>query len=136
MKTKLAAHPIKEYWGRWDNKTHLLRFHPAHQRGLKVMDAAWVNELFSVQISHEPSAWGEITHLWVRRHDSQALTWKVMQRIKNELVGEERIGVEVYPAASEVVDQANMYHLWILPEGFALPFTLKGQNSEEKKCQS
>ena len=47
-----------------------------------------------------------------------------MQRIKNELAGEQTVGVEVYPAQTDVVDQANIYHIWCMPEGFALPFGL------------
>jgi len=45
-----------------------------------------------------------------------------MQRIKDELAGHDRTGVEVYPPHDEIVDQADMYHLWVLPE--PLPFTL------------
>jgi hypothetical protein len=52
-------------------------------------------------------------------------SWADMQRIKNELVGPERVAVEVFPPVSELVDQANIAHLWVLPEGFALPFSLK-----------
>lgn len=50
------------------------------------------------------------------------LTWAVKQRIKSELVGDGRVAVEVFPPASELVDQAEAYHLWVLPEGFRLPF--------------
>jgi len=125
MKAKVKPRPVREYWGDWENKSHLLRLHPANIRGEKPMCAAWVNLILSVQVSKEASDWGEITHLWVRRHDEKPLTWREMQRVKNELIGPERVGVEVYPAVSEVVDQANMFHLWVLPEGFKLPFTLK-----------
>jgi hypothetical protein len=47
-----------------------------------------------------------------------------MQRIKNELAGPERVAVEVYPPVSQLVDHANMYHLWVFEAGFALPFGL------------
>jgi hypothetical protein len=47
-----------------------------------------------------------------------------MQRIKDTLAGPDRAAVEVYPPASEVVDQANMYHLWVLPPGARLCFGL------------
>lgn len=50
-------------------------------------------------------------------------TWWEMQRIKNELAGEAATAVEVYPPQSEVVDEANMFHFWVLPDG--LPFSLR-----------
>jgi hypothetical protein len=78
----------------------------------------------SVQISADATDWGDVTHLWIKRHDGKPVTWKEMQRVKNELAGFERLGVEMYPPQSAVVDVANMYHLWVLPEGFWLPFGL------------
>ena len=45
-----------------------------------------------------------------------------MQRIKDEIAGQDATAVEVYPPHSEIVDQADMYHLWVLPE--PLPFSL------------
>jgi hypothetical protein len=48
-----------------------------------------------------------------------------MQRVKNELVGAGRVGIEVFPAQADVVDAANMFHIWVLPEGFQLPFSLE-----------
>lgn len=51
------------------------------------------------------------------RHD-----WREMQRVKNELLGPEWEGVELYPAESRIVDTANQYHLWCVPERFPLGF--------------
>lgn len=45
-----------------------------------------------------------------------------MQRIKDELAGVRATGVEIYPPHDEIVDGANMYHLWIVPA--PLPFGL------------
>ncbi|MGR9527665.1 DUF7694 domain-containing protein (plasmid) [Priestia megaterium] len=47
---------------------------------------------------------------------------KEKQRIKNEIFGEEYTAIEVFPKESELVDEANMYHLWVLPKGMNLPF--------------
>ena len=85
-----------------------------------------LNNRYSVQISDEATDWGLVVHLWIRRHDGEMVrSWADMQRIKNELVGPERIAVEVFPPASELVDQANIAHVWVMPEGFTLPFSLK-----------
>jgi hypothetical protein len=51
-----------------------------------------------------------------------AVPGEAMQRIKNEIAGPGCTAVEVYPPAAEVVDGANMFHMWVLPLG--LPFGL------------
>lgn len=115
--------PQSEFWGAWEDKSHLLKFHPD-----PAMTRAYGNLVISVQVSEAETEWGTVTHLWVRRHDGRPLHWKHMQRIKNELVGEERTAVEVYPAQADLVDVANMYHLYVLPEGYQLPFGLHLDN--------
>lgn len=90
-------------------------------------DECFVNGHYSVQVSDEPTPFGVVVHLWIRRHDGERIrTWAALQRIKTEIVGPERVAVEVFPAESELVDAANMFHLWVLPEGQRLPFTLRG----------
>lgn len=43
--------------------------------------------------------------------------WRDFQRIKNELCGEDREAIEIYPAERRLVDESNEYHLWVMPEG-------------------
>jgi hypothetical protein len=86
----------------------------------------YLNNRYSVQISDEATDWGLVVHLWVRRHDGEMVrSWSDMQRIKNELMGPERVAVEVFPPVSQLVDNANIAHLWVMPDGFSLPFSLK-----------
>ncbi len=86
---------------------------------------AWKNNHYVVQASPRETAWGEVVCLMIRRNDAAPIrSWVEMQRIKNSLVGPERVAVEVYPAESKLIDAANMYHLWVLPAGFQLPFSL------------
>lgn len=40
-----------------------------------------------------------------------------LQEIKNKVFGEEVIAVEYYPKKSELIDDYNIYWLWIYPEG-------------------
>lgn len=85
----------------------------------------WLNNRYSVQHSIFVCAWGEVDHLWIRRHDGDpARSWADLQRIKNELLAVDRVALEVFPATAGLVDSANMYHLWSPPAGFALPFWL------------
>lgn len=87
--------------------------------------AVWANSRYVVFVVPEPSVWGEITRLMIRRHDAEPVhSWTDLQRIKNELCGPERVAIEVYPRESELIDDCNLYHLWVLPTGFDLPLRL------------
>lgn len=89
---------------------------------LRGMSRIWKNNLYVVQVFPKPNG---ITLLMVRRNDAAPIrSWSDMQRIKNELMGDHRVAVEIYPAESDVVDQANMYHLWVYPDGVRLSFGL------------
>lgn len=63
-------------------------------------------------------------HLSVKRIDKAPVRhWRHMQRIKNELCGPECEGVELYPAESRLLDEANQYHLFVVPnDGYRFPF--------------
>jgi hypothetical protein len=56
-----------------------------------------------------------VRHFAVRSLSSIRPTWPEMQHIKDTLAGHEATAVEVYPPAAEVVDEADMYHIWVLP---------------------
>jgi hypothetical protein len=59
------------------------------------------------------------SRLAIKRTDRQPIrSWRVLQDIKNEIAGRERIAVEIYPAESRVIDTANIYHLWVFEEGY------------------
>jgi len=86
---------------------------------------AWVNNRYAVQWSDVATPIGFVVHLWIRAHDQRMpRSWRDLQVIKNELCGPERVAVEVFPAVSQLVDAANMAHLWVYPEGYELPFRL------------
>ena len=90
-------------------------------RKSETFERAAQNSMYIVQIHKQ----GEYRLAMIRRNDESVdVTWADKQRIKNELFGAERIAVEVFPAVSELIDDANIYHLWILPEGMKLPFRL------------
>lgn len=119
---KLARKIEPERWGRWIDQTARC-FHPFAR--VNRISRAFSNQVLSVQMSEDETEWGTVLHLWVRRNDQgTGVTWTDLQRIKDELIGPERTGVQVYPARSDLVDAANIYHVWVLPEGFKLPFGL------------
>ena len=62
-------------------------------------------------------------HLSFKRNDRAAVRdWRHFQAIKNEVAGPQREALEIYPPESELVDAANEYHLWVLPEGLTAPY--------------
>lgn len=102
-------------WGPWEH----VRLPAAPGRGwLSEVTVAHRNKVFAVLERRVEGA----VHLAVSSLSEDRPTWWEMQRIKNELVGEDATAVEVYPPQSEVVDGADMFHLWVL-DG-PLPFTL------------
>lgn len=96
--------------------------------GLTRMKRAVVNDFYVVQVFDVATALGNVVHLAVRTADARPQggepPWRDMQRIKNELCGEELEAVQVYPKQADVMDQANMYHLFVLPPSWPLPFGL------------
>ena len=81
-----------------------------------------VNEYMIIRDVRQ-TAWGEVTHLEISREDNQPIhSWMDLQGIKDQLCGSERLAIEVYPPASRFVNAQHAYHLWVLPEGFRLPF--------------
>lgn len=65
---------------------------------------------------------GSFIHLAISSYSGVRPTWREAQRIKDELLGEHMTAIEVYPPKAEIVDAADMYHLWGLyhPLGFGL----------------
>jgi len=74
-------------------------------------DEIWLNDLYQVNVRFIPEM--GMKHLSIKRRNKHPLhDWRHLQRIKNEIVGEECEALEIYPAESRLVDTANQYHLW------------------------
>lgn len=65
---------------------------------------------------------GTVEHFCIRNRDNTDISWAEKQRIKNDLAGRKRTAIEIFPSEDRLIDEAGMYHLWILPEGYELPF--------------
>lgn len=68
---------------------------------------------------------GDTIHLSIKRLDLQPLQdWRELQRIKNELLGEEIEAVQLHPAESRLLDMCDQIHLWAIKQGrFLFGFT-------------
>ena len=86
------------------------------------------NNVFQVHVKKLPPvealSWPAMVHLSIRRLDRKPVRdWRLLQQIKNALVGPDHEAVELYPAESRLVDTANQFHLWCLAEpGLRFPF--------------
>jgi hypothetical protein len=91
-------------------------------------DQCWKNSRYTVLVRYMKDTYGDdLVHLSVKRNDKNPMhDWRDMQRIKNEILGDEEEAMELYPAESRLVDTANQYHLWCFA-GRKAPF---GYNSE------
>jgi hypothetical protein len=63
-----------------------------------------------------------VRHLAVSSLSGIRPSWREMQRIKDSIAGPDLTAVEVYPPVPEIIDQADMFHIWVLPG--PLPFSL------------
>lgn len=107
-------------WGAWevfDLPTGI----PAGRGWNRQVRKAWKNKVFCVLV--RPLSTG--MHYAVSSLSGIRPTWPEMQRIKNDVAGEGAVAVEIYPPQAEVVDAADMFHLWV---GATLPcdFTIHG----------
>jgi len=81
------------------------------------------NDKYKVVCSLQKTEMGDVVHLSICNLEREPIhNWRDLQTIKNMFVGEECFAYEVYPAETQLVDTANQYHLWCLPEGKRLPF--------------
>ena len=110
-------------WGQWDR---LENPHRLKEGWLGEVDHVRRNRVFSVLVRDVGSA----IHLAVSSLSSDRPSWPEMQRIKNELAGKKTTAVEVYPPEAELVDDADMYHLWVLFG--SLPFSLSGKDRPDR----
>ena len=106
-----------------------------HGQWLPQMDRCWMSDDgFQVTSRIIITDWGKVEHAAISivntdivdRFSGSGSTldipWATKQEIKNELFGEDRVAIEVFPETSKLVDVMDIYHLWILPKGFKMPF--------------
>lgn len=88
------------------------------------IDRAYANGLYAVLVRQLDATDAGRLHLAIRTPTNLEPPWRDMQRIKNELFGPERFAVQVCPPDARLIDQADMYHLWVMAEGYRPGFGL------------
>ncbi len=109
-------------WGEWEAQ----RF-PAGSVGggwCAQITKSYKNRVFAVL----ERTVGDVTHFAVISLSGRRPSWHEMQRIKDGLAGPGATAVEVYPPKSEIVDDADVFHIWVLP--VPLPFSIHDNRSD------
>lgn len=109
-------------WGPWEHlsdESDLFPLKHGMMGWVTEVTTAHRNKVFCVLERHDSCG---VIHAAVVSLSQIRPSWYEMQRIKDELFGEDRVAVEVYPKRSEIVDGSDTYHFWVLPED--LPFGL------------
>lgn len=94
----------------------------------KIPYALWRSRNFLVQCYQEHDG---ITRLSVARSEidpatgrwKDGITWDELQSIKRQVGLAEYMAVEIYPADKDIINVANMRHLWVMRD--PLPFAWK-----------
>jgi hypothetical protein len=92
---------------------------PPHLRGSKVREC-WRSNYYLLQVYDEGNGIERLSVCKnVLRDDGQyddKIPWEVLQRLKSECGRGDKCAVECYPPDAEIVNVANMRHLFVLPE--------------------
>ena len=108
------------------------------------MDRCWISDDgYQVTIRIIITDWGKVEHAAITyqskdrnelsMNGERDIPWAVKQEIKNELFGEKRMAIEVFPEEKKKVDVMDVYHLWVFPKGFVLPFGI--HPTRDKQCK-
>lgn len=89
-------------------------------KGLDLVDI-YSNGLYTATLRRYPDGWpfggGEWAQIGIFCDDGEPRhDWRDMQRIKNDLVGEEWEAIELFPAESRLLDPSNYYTLYCAPK--------------------
>lgn len=82
------------------------------------MTRAYRNNRYTVMIfDNQKTTKGPAIQVLIQQLDDRPIIghWREIQNIKNEIFGPEVVGIEYYPAESNLLDTHNIYWLWVFP---------------------
>lgn len=91
----------------------------ARAMGYTGMFKIFENNIYQVNVHYDAEVENFPAYHWlsVKRLDKSVIvSWRDMQRIKNELVGDENEAVQLFPAESRLIDETNQYHFFVFAD--------------------
>ena len=93
------------------------------------MDRCWVENEEDICVCSRliRTRFGNVEHVTITRggisvNGSNEVSWSKKMQIKNELFGENRFAVEIFPKQKNLVDVCDVYHLWVFDKKAEMPF--------------
>ena len=75
---------------------------------------------------------GRVLEVTIKNRDKSPIySWRDMQKIKNDLVGEDATMLQIFPPEKYLVDTANQYYFYVLLD-YELPFGFKERLISER----
>lgn len=84
------------------------------------MTRAYGNTRYVVMVyDNIPTTKGKAIKAMIQKHDDTPIVnhWSELQKIKNEIFGEDKTAIEYYPSKEDLIDDFNIYWMWIFEEG-------------------
>lgn len=101
---------------------------PENQRQSKIMEV-WRSSKFLVQVYYEADGIERLSIQTTRLKDNgefeDNIPWEVLQKLKKECGRGDKEAVEIFPCDKDVVNVANMRHLWILTKKLDFTWRVK-----------
>ena len=99
------------------------------------MDRCWIDNEKNLCVCSRliRTKFGNVEHVTITMgmgtsDGSGEVSWSEKMQIKNELFGENRFAIEVYPKQKNLVDVCDVYHLWVFDKKLDMPFGIgKGE---------
>ena len=93
------------------------------------MDRCWIDNETDICVCSRliRTKLGTVEHVTITKGSgtsdgSGEVSWAEKMQIKNELFGENRFAIEVFPKAKNLVDVCDVYHLWVFDKKLDMPF--------------
>lgn len=93
------------------------------------MDRCWIDNDENICVCSRliRTKFGTVEHVTISKgtgtsDGSGEVTWSEKMKIKNELFGEKRFAIEVFPKQKNLVDVCDVYHLWVFDKKLEMPF--------------
>lgn len=88
------------------------------------MDRCWIDNDVGICVTSRliRTNFGNVEHVAISKRSGGNISWSTKMQIKNELFGENRFAIEVYPKQKNLVDVAAVYHLWVFDKKREMPF--------------